>query len=150
MLLSTNSVIQTKILEKNSIKKYWSYLIIAEMLMLFLSGCGRDLSTPSSRLVGHWADTENLKIEYYFSRIDSKTNEGTIIVYKPSDGSVSTGKYTIVSETPSEQKVTLNITMWWSNGDEFVDYMVKEDGTTAILTGYVNTRINYVDSKTKP
>jgi hypothetical protein len=80
MLLSTNSVIQTKILEENSIKKYWSYLIIAAMLMLFLSGCGRDLSTPSSRLVGHWADTENLKIEYYFSRIDSKTNEGTIIV----------------------------------------------------------------------
>jgi hypothetical protein len=35
-------------------KKYWSYLIVAVVLMFILSGCRRDLSAPSSQLVGHW------------------------------------------------------------------------------------------------
>jgi hypothetical protein len=134
-------------------KKYSYFLIIAVILIPILCGCGRDLSTPSSRLVGHWSAATDLKFEYYFSKIDSKTNEGTITVYEPNNGTVSTGKYTIASETPSGQKVTLGVTMWWSNGDGLIDFVVKEDGTTAIVEGTtysLNTRINYVDSKTKP
>jgi hypothetical protein len=128
-------------------KKYWGTLIIAVILMLILSSCGgRDLSTPSSRLVGHWVADTALKMEYYFSEIDSKTKEGTITEYDPNDGTVFTGKYTIFSEVPDGQKLTLDTT-WPGGGDKVMDFMVKEDGTTAIMMDF---RINYVDSKTKP
>jgi hypothetical protein len=127
-------------------KKYWSYLIIAVILILILSGCGRDLSTPSSRLIGHWVADTALKTEYYYSEIDSKTKAGTLTEYDPRDGKVFTCNYSIFSEAPDGEKVTLEEAC---PGDiaMITDYVVNEDGTTALRMSY---RINYVDSKTKP
>ena len=127
-------------------KKYWSYLIIAVILMLILSGCSRDLSTPSSRLVGHWVAETGVKTEYYYSEIDSKTKVGTLTEYDPRNGTVITCKYSIFTEAPDGENVTLEEAC---PGDiaAIVDYVVKEDGTTALR---MSTRMNYVDSKTKP
>jgi hypothetical protein len=127
-------------------KKYWSYLIIAIILMLILSGCGRDLSTPSSRLVGHWVAETGVKTEYYYSEIDSKTKVGTLTEYDSRIGTVITCKYSIFTEAPDGENVTLEEAC---PGDiaAIVDYVVKEDGTTALR---MSTRMNYVDSKTKP
>lgn len=127
-------------------KKYWSYLIIALILMLILSGCSRDLSTPSSRLVGHWVAETGVKTEYYYSEIDSKTKVGTLTEYDPRNGTVVTCNYDIFTEVPNGENVTLEEAC---PGDiaAIVDYVVKEDGTTALR---MSTRMNYVDSKTKP
>ena len=127
-------------------KKYWGYLIIAVILMLILSGCGRDLSTPSSRLVGHWATDAGIKTEYYYSEIDSKTKIGTLTEYDPRSGTVITCNYGIFSEVPNGENVTLEEAC---PGDiaAVVDYVVKEDGTSALR---MSTRISYVDAKTKP
>jgi hypothetical protein len=127
-------------------KKYWNYLIIALILILVLSGCGRDLSTPSSRLVGHWVAETGVKTEYYYSEIDSKTKVGTLTEYDPRDGTVLACKYSIFTEAPDGENVTLEeacpgeIAM-------ITDYVVKEDGTTALR---ISTRMTYVDGKTKP
>ncbi len=89
-------------------KKYWSYLIIAVIFMLILSSCGgRDLSTPSSRLVGHWVADTGIKTEYYYSDIDSKTKVGSLTEYDPRDGTVFICNYTIFSEAPDGEMVTL-------------------------------------------
>jgi hypothetical protein len=127
-------------------KKNWSYLIIAVILMLILSGCSRDLSTPSSRLVGHWVAETGVKTEYYYSEIDSKTKVGTLTEYDPRNGTVVTCNYDIFTEVPNGENVTLEEAC---PGDiaAIVDYVVKEDGTTALR---MSTRMNYVDSKTKP
>jgi hypothetical protein len=127
-------------------KKYWNYLIIAVILMLVLSGCGRDLSTPSSRLVGHWVAETGVKTEYYYSEIDSKTKVGTLTEYDPRNGTEITCKYSIFTEAPDGENVTLEEAC---PGDiaAIVDYVIKEDGTTALR---MSTRMNYVDSKTKP
>jgi hypothetical protein len=127
-------------------KKYWSYLIIAVILMLILSGCSRDLSTPSSRLVGHWVVETGVKTEYYYSEIDSKTKVGTLREYDPRNGTTVTCNYDIFTEAPNGENVTLEEAC---PGDiaAIVDYVVKEDGTTALR---MSTRMNYVDSKTKP
>jgi hypothetical protein len=127
-------------------KKYWNYLIIALILILVLSGCGRDLSTPSSRLVGHWVAETGVKTEYYYSEIDSKTKVGTLTEYDPRDGTELACKYSIFTEAPDGENVTLEeacpgeIAM-------ITDYVVKEDGTTALR---ISTRMTYVDGKTKP
>ena len=127
-------------------KKFWGTLIIAVILTLILSGCSRDLSTPSSRLVGHWVADTALKTEYYYSESDSRTQVGTLTEYDPRNGTVVSCKYDIFSEASNEENVTLEeacpgeITM-------IVDYVVKEDGTTALR---MSTRMNYVDTKTKP
>ena len=129
-------------------KKYWSYLIIAIILMLILSSCGgRDLSTPSSRLVGHWVADTALKTEYYFSKIDSKTKEGTITEYDPRDGTVFICNYTIFSEAPDGNTVTLDETCLGGMGSMLTDYTVWQDGTSATRLSFGMT---YVDSKTKP
>jgi hypothetical protein len=128
-------------------KKYrTTTLIIALTLILILTGCGRDLSTPSSRLVGHWASNAATKTEYYYSEIDSKTKVGTLTEYDPRTGTALTCSYDIFSEVPNGENVTLEEAC---PGDiaAVVEYVVKEDGTTA---SRMSTRMNYVDSKTKP
>jgi hypothetical protein len=127
-------------------KKYWSSLLIAIILMLILSGCGRDLSTPSNRLVGHWVAGGAIKTEYYYSEIDSKTKIGTLTEYDPRSGSVITCNYSIFTEAPDGESVNLEEAC---PGDiaAIVDYVVKTDGTSALR---MSTKIDYVDSKTKP
>ncbi len=127
-------------------KKYWSYLMIALILMLILSGCGRDLSTPSSRLVGHWVSSTAIKTEYYYSEIDSKTKLGTLTMYDPRNDTEVTCNYDIFSELPNEENVSLEEAC---PGEitAIVDYVVKKDGTSALR---MSSKITYVDTKTKP
>jgi len=55
-------------------------------------------------------------------------------------------KYSIFTEAPDGENVTLEEAC---PGEitTIVDYVVKEDGSSALR---MSTRINYVDSKTKP
>jgi hypothetical protein len=146
VLYRNTSAKQKRIVKEKKMKKYWSYLLIAIILMLILSGCGRDLSTPSNRLVGHWVAGGAIKTEYYYSEIDSKTKIGTLTEYDPRSGSVITCNYSIFTEAPDGESVNLEEAC---PGDiaAIVDYVVKTDGTSALR---MSTKIDYVDSKTKP
>lgn len=127
-------------------KKYWMFLVAMIIIMLLLSGCGRDLSIPSSRLVGHWRSTTVRHIEYYFTEINNSTDEGTITEYDPADGTVFIGKYTIFSETPEGKDVTLVVT-WPGGGDDLMDFVVQLDGESARMMEF---NIKYVDDNTEP
>ena len=123
-------------------------LIILFVLFAFiLVGCGRDLSTPSSRLVGHWRAKTGIKTEYYINKIDPKTKEGTITEYDPGAGTVFIGKYTIFSEAPDKEEVTLDVD--WPGDFDFgnTEFWVQKDGMSATMHMFW---IEYVDGKTEP
>jgi hypothetical protein len=71
--------------------------------ILVLASCDqRDLSTPSSRLVGHW---RSRTFEYYFSAVNPQTNEGIFI--QDIEGIVLYGVYQIISEEQSGKELVI-------------------------------------------
>lgn len=128
-------------------KKYSGYLLIAVFIALTLSSCGRDLSTPSSRLVGHWKADSYIQAEYYFSKIDSKTGIGKQTEYDPRDGTVFICDYKISSETPDGEKLRIFVSCpGYEEFDDFTDFVIQKDGMTATMRKFT---INYIDSKTE-
>ena len=131
-------------------KKYQGYLIVMTLAVLILSACsgggGRDLSTPSSRLVGHWRADTARKIEYYFSEINPDTGEGIQAEYDPKDGTVFICKYKINSEAPDGENLTILLTA--PDGMEIpsADFVINEDGMNAKMRAYT---IAYLDDKTE-
>ena len=63
---------------KHPIAFSFIFLLILSMPLLSEK---RDLSTPESRLLGHWEDIE--KIQYYFGPLDSNTRNGSLILVIP-------------------------------------------------------------------
>lgn len=71
--------------------------------ILLLAGCDqRDLSTPASRLVGHW---RSRTFEYYFSPVNPQTNEGVFI--QDIEGIVLHGIYQIISEEQRGEELVI-------------------------------------------
>ncbi len=127
-------------------KKQFGYLFLSVLLMFVLYGCGRDLSTPSRRLVGHWKTSTALEIEYFVSKIDSKTGQGTITMHDLREGTVFIGKYRIRDEQPKGDEVAIIVT-WPEGSEEVIDFWVAEDGSGATM---YKIYIRYVDGKTEP
>jgi hypothetical protein len=129
-------------------KKHLGCFIIAFLLTLVLTACGRDLSTPSSRLVGHWRVNLPVNYEWYFSEIDSKTGEGTLTEYNPIDDSVGVGQYKIFSEEPDGYTVTIVYKGPVDNGFDTMDVIVvQKDGMSATIINLLT--MDYIDNKTK-
>lgn len=124
------------------------FLLILSALLLSACGAGRDLSTPSSRLVGHWISSGFTKAEYYFSEINKETGLGKITEYAPRTGTVATGTYKIASEKPGGEEITLSAI--WSGyeelPDDHIEFNVSVDGLTAKMHEFT---ITYVDDKTE-
>jgi hypothetical protein len=63
------------------------YLILTLVIVLLIPACThskkRDLSTPLSRLVGHWQDRQGF--EYYFTPVDHPTMTGSLIYKIPEE-----------------------------------------------------------------
>ncbi len=61
------------------------FIVLTLLFVLWIPNFGlskkRNLSTPLSRLVGHWQDS--LGFEYYFSPIDSTTMTGSLVRVVP-------------------------------------------------------------------
>lgn len=124
--------------------------VIAIVLLLLLSACGggRNLSTPSSRMVGHWKTGGISEKHYYISTMDDKTGEGKITLYSPNSGTVETGTYKITSEQPEGEEVEISV-LW--SGYDALDagmfyFQIPEEATEARLNGRY---IEYVDGKTE-
>jgi hypothetical protein len=63
------------------------YLILTLVIVLLIPACThskkRDLSTPLSRLIGHWQDSNGF--EYYFTPIDHSTMIGSLVYKIPKE-----------------------------------------------------------------
>lgn len=128
-------------------KKYLGYLFYAVVMVFTLTACGRDLSTPSSRLIGHWEADTALGIEYYFSEIDSKTGVGKQTEYDPRDGSVFICDYEISSQTPDGEELRIHVSCpGYEEFAHFTDFIIQKDGVAATMHKFT---IKYIDSKTE-
>lgn len=127
-------------------------VLIFVLFSLFLSACGggRDLSTPSSRLVGHWISDHEIekgyRIEYFFTEIDSTTGKGLETEYDPRDGTVFIMTYVINSQAPEGEKLVILETA--PDGMELprAEFEIAKDGLTAKMRKFT---ITYMDDKTE-
>jgi hypothetical protein len=113
----------------------------------------RDLSTPAKRLIGHWMDRDS--VDYYFDDTDPNTNTGPMwqvdVGGRPSDF-----RYTITSQVPGGEKVTISIVTFDGVQRSLRDELdIPRDGMTATWTthqGAVVTvkRLTYLDASTQP
>lgn len=125
---------------------------ILVLFALLLSACagGRDLSTPSSRLVGHWISDHEIekgyRIEYFFTEIDSTTGKGLETEYDPRDGTVFIMTYVINSQAPEGEKLVILETA--PDGMELprAEFEIAKDGLTAKMRKFT---ITYIDDKTE-
>lgn len=131
-------------------------IFVFVLFALLLSACGgRDLSTPASRLVGHW-DVPEKNSEYYIGKIDQKTGEGKWTVYETDTGVVSICSYKIESQAPEGEEIDVDVRD--ANGDGcigFGDFKVPKDGLTVVDYVLVNILFgrefswSYIDGKTE-
>jgi hypothetical protein len=73
------------------LKYFLTFLFFLSWIMFVLVSCGtdnegRDLSTPSSRLVGHWIDSRGYHL--YFYPVDPATKTGSYILVYPGRESI--------------------------------------------------------------
>ena len=119
------------------------------LFSLILSACGggdvRDLSTPSSRLVGHWKSKTVIGIEKFFSEVNPDTDEGTYTEYEPGNGTVSIMTYKIENEAPEGERLTILAIS--PDGTELPqeEFVLKKDGQHAQMLGYY---FEYIDGMT--
>jgi hypothetical protein len=123
------------------------FILAIVLVALLLSACsiGRDLSTPSSRLVGHWKALAPTGAEYYFSEIDPETGEGIWTEYDPRDGTTFICKYVVVSEAPEGEEIAIFLTA----ADGYVsdaEFVMAKDGLFAKMHSFT---IQYLDDKTE-
>lgn len=118
----------------------------------------RDLSTPSTRLVGHWGDnqggTSEHALELYISEVDEDGNGSCILwisagAYNLEEDFTIFGNYEIISENGS------NLTLSCFEGDvgnDFFDgtFEITEDGQSLIQVEGLPLHFKYIDSKTEP
>ncbi len=125
-------------------------IVISIVFLLLLSACGggRDFSTPSSRMVGHWKTGGISEKHYYISTVDDETGEGKITLYSPNSGIVETGTYKISSEQPEGEEVKISVL--WSGYDDsdagMFYFIISEEATEARLNGHY---VEYIDGKTE-
>ena len=135
--------------EGNDMRKFFLAIVMTALLFISACGGGRDLSTPSSRLVGHWISDHEIEkgyhIEYYFSEIDPATGKGLVTEYDPRDGTVFILTYVINSQALEGEKLVILETA--PDGMEIprTEFEISKDGLTAKMRKFT---ITYVDEKT--
>lgn len=133
-------------------KRCLGCLVVMMLAVFILSACdgGRDLSTPSSRLVGHWISDHEIEkgyhIEHYFTEIDPATGKGLSTEYDPRYGTVFIMTYVINSQAPEGEKLVILETA--PDGMEMprTEFEIAKDGLTAKVRKFT---ITYVDDKTE-
>ncbi len=132
--------------------------------LVALAGCGgRELSTPSRRLVGHWhADVAlvNLKADAYFGPLDDE-GVGTFAITGDAAGMEGSGTYRVVSEDAEGEDLTGAFTLGEGESGELA-LSVPRDGksikvripTPGDLSKTVGPEmtleLDYVDDHTEP
>lgn len=143
-------------------KKCLGCLVVMMLAVFILSACGgggRDLSTPSSRLVGHWSSKGTVgEGEYYFGEIDKETREGTFTSYGTKTGILVKGTYVVARETPEGEAITIVYTLFGQEEEPDVpsflsemDFEIAKDGLTGKQYYGLSTfdTLEYIDDKTE-
>jgi hypothetical protein len=113
----------------------------------------RDLSTPASRLVGHWITAGNT--HNYFGPTDTLSDIGNLTwVEVAAGGKVVKHRYKVISQTPAGEQLTLQI-LFGAGGDRVDQCVIAKDGKTMIWTLTVagitiGDTATYVDQRTRP
>ena len=136
---------------KGVMKRYFRILMITICLMLVLSGCsGRDLSTPSARMVGHWTFEQPVVVdtyEAYITPIDRDTSIGDITIISKEETIYQT--YQVFSEDKEGEAVTIkNMIVDRPNTEGLSEFLVAKDGLS--MTDSSGSIFTYVDDQTKP
>ena len=107
--------------------------------ILLLASCEqRDLSTPASRLVGHW---RSRTFEYYFSPISPQTKEGVFI--QDIEGMVLHGVYQIISEDQSGEELMFRFRVP-EVGQGRGLFRIQQDGLKMDVREFPYPKANYV------
>ena len=138
-------------------KKALFFIVVIMVASFIFSACGaeRDLSTPSSRLVGHWRSINTVAMsEYYFGEIDKETGKGAFTEYGAKDGTLAKGTYVVVRETPEGEAITIRAMLFGYEDSDVpsdilnpeMDLEIQADGMKAKIMKFY---IEYVDDKTE-
>jgi len=107
--------------------------------ILLLASCEqRDLSTPSSRLVGHW---RSRSFEYYFSPVDQQTKEGVFI--QDIEGIVLHGVYQIIDEEKDGEELVFRFNVP-EVGQGRGLFRIQQDGLKMEVREFPYPKANYV------
>lgn len=149
-------------------------IFIFVLFSLLLSACyassnspsatsDRDLSTPSSRLVGHWKGFGDHDL--FFTAVDSK-GDGKMTTYNTNTGGTVDFTYFILEESRSGKNLTImpmmEVEAYNDEGrfyepEELLDrsipafeFKIAKDGLTAILILRGEWKLSYVDDSIMP
>ena len=124
-------------------------VIFLLLSILLLASCEqRDLSTPASRLVGHW---RSRTFEYYFSPISPQTKEGVFI--QDIEGIVLHGVYQIINEEQSGDELVFRFSVP-KVGQGRGLFRIEQNGLKMGVREFPYPKANYValyvDDRLKP
>ena len=126
-------------------KKHLSIISILFVLSILVAGCNpaRDLSTPSTRLVGHWKGGKQGDLEVYIGKFDQNGNSRSF------DNMTPDGKFRLLSCNITEEREDL-VKMACLTEDGQVEndiYWPAKHGQTMNINDWP---LEYVDSNTEP
>jgi len=98
----------------------------------------RDLSTPASRLVGHW---RSRTFEYYFSAVNPQTNEGIFI--QDIEGIVLHGVYQVIDEEKNGEELVFRFNVP-EVGQGRGLFRIQQDGLKMEVREFPYPKANYV------
>lgn len=132
-------------------KRYFRTLMITICLMLVLSSCGgRDLGTPSARLVGHWTFEQPVGVgtyDAYFTPVDQDTSMGDIRIIGDEETIYQT--YQVFSEDKEGEALTIkNMLVDHPDTEGLSEFLVAKDGLS--MTDNSGSIFTYVDDKIEP
>lgn len=152
------------------------FIVLTLLLVLLIPNFGfnkkRNLSTPLSRLIGHWQDSNGF--EYYFSPADRSTMTGSLVRVIPNKeklmkafpgqidkhdtklfGRATYCQYKILSQVPKGKEV--KIAMLWPPEDfnfplpKEMTFNIERNGKhMQMLLKRTDMTLEYIDSKTSP
>ena len=141
-------------------KQYILQVIFLLGVAFLVVGCGegdardneRDLSTPSSRIVGHWYGGYPIVMDKYFSPVDNNTKIGTVATRKDQK-EVLDYQYLVVYEDLDGVTLVYRPILYQAPDliNPHEEFWVDKDGLTLTNANWPDKDVyNYVGPETTP
>ncbi len=131
-------------------KKYLLLIVMLLGLVVFAAGCNtRDLSKPSTRIVGHWAYTSEGEPEIFIESYIGETNEEGVGSFITAGASkIFYDKYRVLFE--DRNMVTISVFNEIIPSPLTHEIIVAKDGQTLEYMVTAGLKYQYIDSKSEP
>lgn len=129
-------------------KKFLLIVLLGIAVLLASCGGSRDLSTPSSRLVGHWCGRFSDDREIFFGPIDDQTKIGNVVEVVNIEAFYH--QYRVVKEELN------GVTIVYEPFSDLIgvhpqkEFWITKDGKTMTNANNSLEVFEYLDSKTEP